>query len=348
MEDEEKKDEFDMQVKLDNEEKAERKNQRCRCWMSVIYNPEMTDKEFLSYLQDLYNEDYLKYAMFQREAGEENGTIHFQLFLDFKNARTFKWVKDKFKEAHLEPMRGTKAQCRDYCSKPDTRVSGPYEVGEFIEERSRTDLLKICEMLKAGISLDEIQAIYPTQCLMYSRQLKDFAQNIINKDCKNRLRDIKVTYIYGPAGTGKTSYMYQQLGFENTFCVDMYDNSMFTHYNNEKNIVFDEFTGKIDITYMNKLLDRYPVQLRGLNTVKYANFDEIYIISNLPLSAQYTKIQEEQPVIYKAFLRRIGRIIKFESLGKMQIEKDVYNKNHQIEIVETNQDLPFDDGNLDF
>jgi len=341
--------EFEIQENDVEETNAEKRNSRVRCWVGTWNNPSMSDEEFTAHLKNLLDEDYLKYAIFQRERGEQNGTIHFQFFIDFKNSRHFKWVKDKLPYGcHFKPMRSTKTRCRDYCSKTDTRVSGYYEIGEFIEERQRTDLMKIISMLKEGISFDKVQEIYPSQCIMYKRQLSEYAQNYINKKCKGSFRDIKVTFIYGKPSTGKSTYAYNTLGFEDTFSVDMYDNSMFTHYNNEKNLLFDEFTGKIEITYMNKLLDRYPVQLRGLNTVKYAAYDNVFIISNLPLSKLYKNIQETEPDIYKAFLRRIGRIIRFDDYKQMHIEKDVYETSHQEEMKEIAEinELPFKEDEL--
>lgn len=335
----------------DEEEKsAEFRNQKVRCWVGTWNNPSMTDEEFLQKLQSLYYDDYLKYAVFQREKGEQTGTIHIQFFVDFKNARTFKWVKENLPYGvHFKPMRSTKTLCRSYCSKTDTRISETYyEVGEFVEERQRTDLSKIMDMIKEKIPFETIQEAYPTQCIMYKRQLSEFAQAVVNKDCRSKMRDVKVTYVYGNPGCGKSSYMYETLGLEDTFCVDIYDKAMFTYYENQKNLVFDEFTGKIDITYMNKLLDRYPVQLRGLGCVKYASYDTVWIVSNLPLSKLYTKVQEEDPVVYKAFLRRIGRVVRIDDLGVKHIEKDVYENSVQVEMPIETKDLPFEDGELDY
>lgn len=341
--------EFEVYEHDQDEINAEKQNKRVRCWVGTWNNPKMTDDEFFQHLNTLYIEDYLQYAVFQREKGEETGTIHFQFFVDFKNARYFKWVKEKLPYGcHFKPMRSTKTHCRDYCSKTDTRVSEKYyEIGEFIEERQRTDLTKIMAMLKEKVPFEKVQEIYPNQCIMYKRQLSEYAQNIINNESKTKFRDVKVTYIYGSPGTGKTSYMFKELGIENTFLVDMYDKSMFTQYNNEKNVVFDEFTGKVDITYFNKLLDRYPVQLRGLNVVKYASYDTVYIISNLPLSKQYKKEQEENPVVFKALLRRIGRILRFDDNGNIHIEKDEYIKGIQEVMEVADNNLPFKE-DLDF
>lgn len=339
---------FEIQENDVEEQNAEKRNQKVRCWVGTWNNPKLNDEEFKEHLLNLYNADYLKYAIFQREKGEESGIEHFQFFVDFKNARTFKWVKENLPYGcHFKPMRSTKTLCKNYCSKTDTRISETYyEIGEFVEERQRTDLASILDMIKQKIPFDVIQEAYPTQCIMYKRQLQEYAQTLSNKENKSKLRDVKVYYLYGEPGCGKTSLMVKELGLENTFLVDTYDKSMFTLYNNEENIVFDEFTGKVEITYMNKLLDRYPVQLRGLNVVKMASYSTVWVISNLSLQNQYKQIQEENPTLFKAFERGFGCIMRMDYSGVIHYEKNDYVKSVQIEMKA--EELPFNEGDLDF
>lgn len=326
--------EFEILEEDVEESNAEKRNSRVACWVGTWNNPSMTDEEFEKFFQELDEHGYLQYAVFQREKGEETGTIHFQFFVNFKNARYFTWVKKTLPYGcHFKPMRSTKTHCKDYCSKEDTRVSGPYEIGDFIEERGRSDLVKARDMLKQGATFDEVADIYVNQCLMYERQLKAYQDRLIKKEVSRKFRDVKVTYIYGPPRTGKTTYVYETLGFD-LFMVDCYDKSAFTEYDNNKAIVLDEYNSDFNITFMNRLLDRYPLQLRGLGCVKWASFEEVYIISNLPLSEQYKKVQEERPVIYQAFKERIGRIIRFDEYGVMHTEKDKYNNVVQLEIKE--------------
>ena len=330
-------------VENDEEELvAERMNKKVRCWLGTWNNPYETCEQFGERLRDWWLSDLLQYAVFQLEQAPTTGTPHIQFFINLKTARTFKWLKEKLpKEAHFKPMRSTKTACRNYCMKPDTRLSETYyEIGEFVEERERTDLAKILDLANNGTSFEKIAQIYPTQCVMYKRQITDFINTKHNADNRRRFRDVKVTYIYGEAGVGKTSYVYKNHDFDDIFTVDMYDNSMFTHYDNQDVLLLDEFTGKIDITYLNKLLDRYPVQLRGLQVVKYAGYTQVYIISNKRLEDLYIGIQEQQPAIWRALLRRIGRIIYFDKCGVMHIKKDIYNHSVQ-------ESLPFDDDNND-
>ena len=49
-------------------------------------NPKETDEEFLEYIKTL---QHIKYAVFQREAGEKNKTPHFQINIEFNTGKNF-------------------------------------------------------------------------------------------------------------------------------------------------------------------------------------------------------------------------------------------------------------------
>lgn len=75
-----------------------------------------------------------QYACWQHERANHD---HLQGVIQLKKKSRMNAVKKLIGgNPHLEPVRGTLEQARDYCSKEDTRVSGPYEFGELIKERS--------------------------------------------------------------------------------------------------------------------------------------------------------------------------------------------------------------------
>ena len=73
-----------------------------------------------------------RYAVFQEEVGE-NGTRHLQGYIEFPSPRRMAWIKEHMEDdtVHLEKAMGTPEQCRDYCTKEETRVGGPYEFGSL-------------------------------------------------------------------------------------------------------------------------------------------------------------------------------------------------------------------------
>ncbi len=295
-------------------------NTQARRYMLTINNDTRTDEELCSYVQGL---EHFKYCMFQREKGHKKETEHIQMFLVFTVGKWFTTVKDYFPTAHIEKAKGTNVECREYCSKEDTRVSGPYELGQFAEQRARTDLANIIELIDNGASNLDIKRLFPTQYLTYIDKLDKVRQEQIYNDYRKIERKVKVTYIYGPPGCGKTSSVIRKHGYENLYRMTNYRKNCFDFYNNEKIIIFDEFDSSLPLTEMLNYLDIYPTQLPCRYANKVACYDTVYIISNLKLYEQYRNVQEEKPEQFRALLRRVHKIIYIDENHNHHIERDI-------------------------
>lgn len=324
----EDKQNFEFVEEDEQEQSAEKRNAKVACWVGTWNNPSMTDDEFEKFFIDLLNTNILQYAIFQREKGEETGTIHFQFFVNFKNARKFNWVKNTLPYGcHFKPMISTKTRCRDYCSKPDTRVNPPREIGEFVEERARTDLSKALKMQDEGVSLEIIESIFPTQVFMYRNLFKQRAEDKVVSEFKKTCRNVEVTFIYGEPGIGKTFSIFEEHGLENVFTIDEYGDYQFTGYNGEKVVLFDEFAGQVrPITKMNKLLEPYPLKLNIKGGFTPARFEKVYIVSNKPLKDIYSDVRKDKDnfKLYNAFLRRIHNIIRVDYSGNRIFEQQTF------------------------
>ncbi len=90
-----------------------------------------------------------------------------------------------------------------------------------------------------------------------------------------------------------------------------------TGYKGEDILCLDEFNSSLNIQFMNNLLDCYPLTLPARYSNKQMCATKIYIISNISLDSQYKAIQYEYFSIYRAFLRRIHYIIKFNQDGSI-------------------------------
>ena len=292
-----------------------------RRWCLTINNEERSLEELSKYIESL---EHFKYAIFQREEGEKTHTPHIQLFIIFSCSKRFNTIKNYFPTAHIEGAKGTNVQCRDYCSKSDTRIEGPVELGAFAEERSRTDLTNFSELVKLGVDYSELENLYPKLYYDYINKIDKVKENHRLETFGRKIRDIEVTYIYGKPGIGKTSYIFNKYPINSFFSVPFYKYGNFDSYDGQDIIVFDEFTGQIDITLMNKLIDRYPMILPSRYSNKICCYTRVYIISNLPISSLYP--DERENGLYEAFYRRIHNIIKFDEKG-MHYEKQTINKH---------------------
>lgn len=306
-----------------------------RRWMLTINNPEQTDEEMQKYIKSL---EHFKYSTFQREKGHEKETEHFQIFIIFTIGKRFSTLKSYFPTAHIEQAQGTNVQCRDYCSKEDTRISGPFEIGEFAEERARNDIKSLMELISAGADNETLKGLYPNQYFRFKDKIERLRQECVACQYEDKLRHVEVTYIWGKTGTGKTRRVLEEYGLKNVYRVTDYFKDPWFAYKNQDVVLFEEFRGQFKISEMLNYLDIYPLWLPSRYSNKIACFTKIFITTNVPLSKQYLNIQEEEPETYLAFKRRIHNVVRVDEAGS-------HNENEQLSMdliaVEDDGDLPF-------
>lgn len=180
------------------------------------------------------------------------------------------------------------------------------------------------EMVKNGASNMELQEVYPSLYMRERNKIDSYRQDYYHEKYDFRMRtDLEVTYIYGDPGTGKSSYVVNKYGLQNIFRTCTYRQGAFDYYNGQDIMVFDEFDSSLEITTLNNYLDIYPVTINARYADRVGCFHKVYIISNLPLSEQYLKEQQEKPIIYEALIRRIHNIVHFTSDG-ITVEKGIF------------------------
>ncbi|AWB36049.1 master replication initiator protein [Sophora yellow stunt virus] len=184
------------------------------CWCFTINNPS----------SPLSLHETMKYMVYQLEEGE-NGTRHFQGYVEMKKRTTLNQMKRLFPTAHLEKRKGTQSEARAYCMKQDSRVEGPWEYGEFkitIEDKLQAvmqdmktsgkrprDYLEDCPNAydKSKETLKEYYGQMEKKKAMESWELQrkpwmDEVEALLEtKDCR------RIIWVYGPqGGEGKTTY----------------------------------------------------------------------------------------------------------------------------------------------
>ena len=160
---------------------------------------------------------------------------------------------------------------------------------------------------------------------MYEQKLKNRERENIEKKLRTLCRNVEVIFVYGPPRAGKTTYVNSQVDFDfnNIFVVENYGEYMFTGYEKQQNILFDEFIGQVKpIAKMNKLLEPFPKRLNVKGGIVQAAYDRVFIVSNYSLNELYRDCREDQYESYKAFCERIHKIVRFDKQGNQFIERD--------------------------
>lgn len=308
------------------------KDTQSRKWQLTINNP--IDKGFThdEIKNKLSHFKSLVYWCMSDEVGLNGQTPHTHIFLCASSGVRFSTLLKHFEGAHIEFCRGTAKQNRDYVfkvgklegsEKEHTRIDGTQEEwGELPLERQgqRTDLIDVFDMIRTGYTDYDILRVAPDQML----NLADIQKTrliIQQEQFKSVFRNMSVTYIWGPTGTGKTRYVMEKYGYENVYRVTNYKNP-FDGYKAQDVLLFDEFRSNLPISDMLKYLDGYPVDLPCRFSDKHACFTKVYFTTNISLDRQYETVQREERETYRAFVRRIHNTFYFGNDGDRQLNLD--------------------------
>lgn len=141
-------------------------------------------------------------------------------------------------------------------------------------------------------------------------------QDVLEARYRDTWRDLDVTYIWGPTATGKTRGVMEQHGYGSVYRVTDY-NHPFDRYAQEPVLLLDEFRSSLLVGDMLDYLDGYPLALPARYANRQACFETVYIISNIDLKEQYPHVQGTDPATWRAFLRRIHRVVEYRKEGEL-------------------------------
>lgn len=300
---------------------------RSRKWQVTINNP--VDKGFTREVikSKVSSLSSLIYWCISDEIGS-GGTPHVHFFMAFANAVRFSTIKKLFEGGHFEMCNGSSSQNRDYVfkigkhkntDKEETNLKDTHEeFGSLPVERPgrRSDLDTLYDMVQSGMTAHEIIK----ECPSYMTMRKHIDELIYDKHKTvfgSCFRHMHVTYVFGATGTGKTSDIIKEFGYQNIYRVVDYKNP-FDNYSGQDIIVFEEFRGQISLPILLNMIDGHPFDLPCRYHNKVACFSQVFFTSNVPLRDLYKTYQTGEVESYKALLRRI-HIVKFYDGSKIRV-----------------------------
>lgn len=250
-------------------------------------------------------QDY-DFFVFQIESGDITGYKHIQLYVEHDDKISFSTLKKFFPRAHIESRLGTKKQAYIYCTKTETRLHGPFEFGikpsfKTSSEIKRTATEEFVSAIRGGATDKELLECFPSLYLQRKKMINDIRE-IYNIKFERFNRDVKVYYLSGSTGVGKSSYIRRKFKSSDIYVVSDYDGHPFDNYKGEKVIVFDEYRSNFSLSLFLQYLDIYPLDLPARYENKVAKYDYVYIVSNWPIEKQYEGLPDYD---IRAFYRRI-------------------------------------------
>lgn len=277
-----------------------------RYWILTINNP---DKDF-----DDYQDDGINILVGQLERGEA-GTLHWQLYVEFKNPVRLGTVRRVFTGVHAEKRRGTRADAIKYCTKDESREEGPFYRGisagaaEAIVSGRATNqqtaaLLEVKEKIKAGE--DEVN-IAEEHFDLWVRYYKAFERfRVLTTQPRNH--EMTVIVCQGPTGTGKSRWAMEQ--FPGAYWKQR--SNWWDAYGSQETVILDEFYGWLPFDLLLRLCDRYPllVETKGGQVQMVAR--RIVITTNSLPDRWYNN------VYFPSFIRRVSEWKVFSENGESQ------------------------------
>jgi len=293
-----------------------------RSWFCVFNNPaehgyigspnQITDKIVETWIRD--NPQRTCAVAFCISA---DGLNHCHAVFEDKMPIRFSAIKKLFPSMHIEPTKGNKQQAEDYINKRGSFKEMGEEIicisrhGEIkANQGARNDLAVIEELLKKGLTPDEILAI----SIVYRKYEKIIRDHYyMMRKNKTPIENEKTVYWHvGHSGTGK-SYtsvkLAEQYGKEQLYIVADYEKG-FDKYSGEKVLFMDEFRGQIKYATLLSIIGKLTVQIHARYSNIYNLWDEVHITSVQPPESVYHKlIGNDTYDTYQQLRRRIDFIV---------------------------------------
>ena len=330
-----------------------KKDTQSNKYLLTINNPKdkgLTHEEIKRVL--INNFKTLEYFALADEMGK---TYHTHVFICFNSRVRFSTLKKNFPESHIDVVKGTVSDNINYVKKTgkwkDSEKAETSIPDSFEEYGKRppdskgklSDMTELYQMVNDGMTNTEILAINQDYILQIDK-IDKLRTMLLTDKYKGIIRkNLRVIYISGATGTGKTSSVLSEHGAENVYRVTDYLHP-FDSYNCQSVICFDEFRSSLYLKDMLNYCDIYPLELPARFSNKYACYDTVYIVSNWGLEKQYSELQKEDTASWKAFLRRISEVREYKDIGNVVTYNSIeeyFNRCTEFVDVSNKDEVPF-------
>ena len=268
-------------------------NRAYRNFCFTLNNPTEEERE---YFRNFQLGDFFVYLIYQEEKGE-NGTVHFQGYVELREKQRITWMKAHFNNnAHFEPRMGTQEEAINYCRKEETRVEGG-QSGEFGQPKAGAGgckrdreaaievLSKIQKMEMKPSEVDAATLMIPGFCSAQKLCLSNMGNG------PDRSETFRIFVVNGPTGVGK-SYAFHKIcagGYTS------YESGWFVNAEQLNEYLFlDEFVGGckdgMQLHELLSALDPYPKRVPIKGGFAPAVYTTVFITTNISPELWYSAI----------------------------------------------------------
>lgn len=252
------------------------------------------------------------YIIFQHEIGE-SGTPHLQGYIEYKDPKTLRWVKDHFmNSAHLEPRMGTQAQAIAYCSKLDSRAdpdAAPTEFGVKKTQGARSDLAIVAaKVADIDQPFEEVVQDHPVEFIKYHKGMLALRNFSLPRPPIRNTKDVIV--YWGDPGAGKSKTACED--YPDAFLKSCND-KWWDGWDGEDTVILDEFPGTFTAAEAKVMLGEVNIPKETKGSKVNPHIKTYVITSNYEPDEWFSKAKAVDKAAVK---RRLTRVVHFEYDGE--------------------------------
>ncbi|MEM4959609.1 MAG: hypothetical protein QXX12_07065 [Nanopusillaceae archaeon] len=238
-----------------------------------------------------------------------SGTKHIQGYIQFNTQKRLSTLKKIHPRVHWEVQRGTDDQAIAYCKK-----TGNFkEFGTRKMPGKRNDINECIKLVKEN----GMKALFNHDKIP-NYQVIRICEKYLTYEELSRDWKPSVVWIYGESGAGKSRLAHHLLG-PSAYCKD--DTKWWDGYDRQDKVLWDDFRAHCcRMTYLLKLLDRYPIRVECKGGSRQFLAKEIVITSiNAPDEIYRGESDKEEP--HAQLIRRIDYIVMMKSVSEVFVSE---------------------------
>lgn len=218
------------------------------------------------------------------EKGETKKTPHLQGYIQLQERKRLTQLKQLFtsaKKVHWEIARGSAQQNIDYCTKEAGRIFW-IRKGGHRSQGQRSDLIDIKHMIDNNRSELDICDAYWGQWLRYWKSFRRY-EGLVLRRKTYKYRHLDIHWMSGPTRCGKTRYAVELAEGRGVDYYMIHGDQMqwWDDYHGETTLIIDDYCNGVRLIWLLALLDGYRLRLPVKGAHTYANWDRVYVTTNL-------------------------------------------------------------------
>lgn len=255
--------------------------------------------------------DHLVYAICQLEKCPKTGKLHYQGYLQLDTKKPLTYMKRHFSNtANWGSINGTPEDNITYCSKSESKIAGPWIIGEeknLTHQGERTDIKDMIEMKISGANYTKMVLEHGANYIRMYKSINHVANMIRSENSdQSEKKNIEVIYLWGPTRSGKSTYART---IDNKAYIKSPDNKWWDYYSDHETVIFEDCgaidnSKEVNVKMWLRWLDHYKLNGDVKGDFVELKYTKAIITSNIPPKCMCSDL---------AFLARITICYKFEN-----------------------------------